>query len=170
MAKYIEIIGCRQGVKGLRASSHEPSWPGWHCYREEFHLGFIWEISARFPRWEKAKDPGDEIWHQIQETKQTWRNTKNLTFMPITASETPKAVSLQLNKMLMMWKIARIHPAFIPVTGMKCSYGKISSPLTHILGTEPAPPLIWTNWKFHKAFRGKARSQIPGSCEEDLSQ
>ena len=48
----------------------------------------------------------------------------------------------------MMWKIqqamqddairtARIHPAFISVTGLKCSYGKISSPLTEISGTEP---------------------------------
>ena len=29
-------------------------------------------------------------------------------------------------------------PPFIPVTGMKFSYGKISSPLTEISGTEPA--------------------------------
>ena len=53
----------------------------------------------------------------------------------------------------MMWKIqqsmqddaiwtATIHPAFIPVTGLKCSHGKISSPLTEISGTEPARPLI----------------------------
>ena len=43
----------------------------------------------------------------------------------------------------MMWKIqqsmqddaiwtATIHPAFIPVTRLKCSHGKISSPLTEI--------------------------------------
>ena len=44
---------------GLRASSYEPGWPGWLGYRDEFCLGFIWEISARFPRWEKVKDPGD---------------------------------------------------------------------------------------------------------------
>ena len=43
----------------------------------------------------------------------------------------------------------RIHPAFILVTGLKCSYGKIFSPLTEIpvgkteiSGTEPARPLI----------------------------
>ena len=60
----------------------------------------------------------------------------------------------------MMWKIqqsmqddaiwtATIHPAFIPVTGPKCSHGKISSPLTEISvgkteksGTVPARPLI----------------------------
>ena len=60
-------------------------------------------------------------------------------------------------------------PPFIPVTGMKCSYGKISSPLTEISvgkteisGTEPARPLIWTHRKFYKGFRGKARSRKPG--------
>ena len=43
----------------------------------------------------------------------------------------------------------RIHLAFIPVTGLKCSYGNIFSPLTEIpvgkteiSGTEPAHPLI----------------------------
>ena len=56
---------------------------------------------------------------------------------------TLKAASLLLNGMLMMMIIqramqdnairtARIHPAFIPVTGLKCSsYGKISSPLNY---------------------------------------
>ena len=53
----------------------------------------------------------------------------------------------------MMWKTqqaiqddfirdARIHPAFILVTELKCSYGKIFSPLTEIPGTEPARPLM----------------------------
>ena len=57
--------------------------------------------------------------------QQTWRNTKIITFAPIIASATLKAVSLQLNGMLMMWKIqqamqddairtARIHPAVHP--------------------------------------------------------
>lgn len=52
-------------------------------------------------------------------------NTNILTFGPILASVTLKAVSLQLNGMLMMWKIqqamqddairtARIHPAVHP--------------------------------------------------------
>ena len=53
-------------------------------------------------------------------------------------------------------------PPFIPVTGMKCSYGKISSPLTEISGTEPARPLIWIHPKFNKGFRGEARSRKPG--------
>ena len=85
---------------------------------------------------------------------------KIITFTPIIALATLIAVSQQLNGMLMMWKIQqamqddaefirRIHPAFIPVTGLKCSYGKIFSPLTEIpvgkteiSGTEPARPLI----------------------------
>ena len=58
----------------LRASSYEPGWPGWPAYRDEFRLGFIWENSARFPRWEKAEDPGDEFWREIRKTKQRWRN------------------------------------------------------------------------------------------------
>ena len=60
-------------------------------------------------------------------------------------------------------------PPFILVTGMKCSYGKISSPLTEISvgkteisGTEQARPLIWTHRKFYKGFRGEARSRKPG--------
>ena len=70
-------------------SSHQPGWPDWPAYLNEFCLGFIWEISARFPRQGKAKDPGDESWCQIRETKQT-------TFAPIIASATLTAVSLQL--------------------------------------------------------------------------
>ena len=65
------------------------------------------------------------VWRQILETKQTWRNTTILTFGPILASLTLKAVSLPLNGMLMMWKLqqamqddairtARIHPAVHP--------------------------------------------------------
>ena len=58
----------------------------------------------------------------------------------------------------MMWKIqqsmqddaiwtATIHPAFIPVTGLKCSHGKISSPLTEISvgktgSREPCQPAL----------------------------
>ena len=110
---------------------------------------------------------------------------KILTFRPILASATLKAVSLQLNGMLMMWKIqeakktmpsglSEFIPPFIPLTGMKCSYGKISSLLTEISGTKPARPLIWTHQNFYKGFRGEARSRKqgqpgqPGSCEKAL--
>ena len=90
-------------------------------------------------RWENVKDPGDEFWCQIRETKQTWRNTKILTFGPILASVTLKAVSLQLNGMLMMWKTqqamqddniqtARIHPAFHPGNRDEVSIGQNFQP------------------------------------------
>ena len=57
--------------------------------------------------------------------------------------------ALQLNGMLMMRKILQamqddairattIHPTFIMVTGLKFSYGKISSPLTEIPGWKNA--------------------------------
>ena len=59
-------------------------------------------------------------------------------------------------------------PLFIPLTGMKCSYSKTSSPLTKISGTEPVHLLIWTNWKVYKGFRGEARSWKPCSYEEAL--
>ena len=62
-------------------------------------------------------------------------------------------------------------PEFIPLTGLKCSCGKISSPLTEIpfgktdiSGTEPARPLIWTHLKFYKGVRVKARSRTPGGA------
>ena len=104
---------------------------------------------------------------------------KNFTFTPMISSATLKAVSLQLNGMLMMWKIqqamkddgiwtARIHPAFFPVTGLKCSYGKISSPLTEISGTEPARPLM--NTSKIKGFRGNARSRKPGQPGQSDSE
>ena len=38
-------------------------------------------------------------------------------------------------------RTATIHPVFTPVTRLKYSYGKISSWLTEISGTEPARPL-----------------------------
>ena len=92
-----------------------------------------------------------------------WRNTKILTFGPILASLTLKAVSLQLNGMLMMWKIqqamqddairtARIHPAIhtgnrdevLIWRNFQPAYlvTKISVGETKISGTEPARALI----------------------------
>ena len=82
--------------------------------------------------------------------KAKYAKHKILTFAPIIASVTLEAISLQINGMLRMSKIqqtmqddviqtARIHPA----AGLNCSYGKISSLLTKISGTEPARPLPW---------------------------
>ena len=73
----------------------------------------------------KGQRSWDEFWRQNRQTKRTWRNTKILTFALIIASATLKAVSLQLNGMLMIWKIqqamqddvmgaARIHPVVHP--------------------------------------------------------
>ena len=72
---------CRRTIKyvAFRASSYEPGWPGWLGYRDEFCLGFVWEILDRFPRWEKVKDPGDEFWCQIQEQSKHGE-TQNFNF------------------------------------------------------------------------------------------
>ena len=123
------------------------------------------------------------------------RETKILTFWPIKASLTLKTVSLQLNGILMMWKIqqamqddairtARIHPG--NVTGMKCSYGEISNPLTRLprsrleklRSREPSQPALsyehienftkggayrfLTVWTPDKGLTGKARSRKAG--------
>ena len=91
---------------------------------------------------------------------------KVISFGPaIITLATLVAVSLMSNGMLVMWKIQqakqddaefirKINPAFLPVTGLKCSYGKISSPLseipvgkTEISGTEFARPQ--NTWKIN---------------------
>ena len=79
----------------------------------------------------------------------------------------------------MMWKIQQtmqdiadfirtIHPAFIPVTGLKCSYGKFSarlprSRLEKPRSREPSQPTLSYEHieNFYKGFRGKARSRKP---------
>ena len=114
------------------ASSHKPAWPaGWPGYRDQFRLtGFIWKISARFPRREKTKHPGEESWLEIRETKPNMAKQKIITFVPFIALATVIAVLLQLNGMFIIWKIqqakqdnairgSRIHPAFILVTRLK---------------------------------------------------
>ena len=128
---------------------------------------------AWFPRWEKVKDPGDKFWCQIRETKQTWRNTKILTFGHIIAWVTFKAVSLQLNRMLMMRKIvqemqdnaiqtARIHPAVHLGNRDEVLIWQNFQPAYRELWNRASPPLIWTHRKFYKVFRGMARTRKPG--------
>ena len=71
-------------------------------------------------------------------------------------------------------RAARVYPSFIPVTGLKCSYGEISSPLTEDLGwknpdlgNRATPPShIKISSKILHSNSGKARK--PGSCEEAL--
>ena len=85
--------------------------------------------------------------------------TQSYKFRPIITLATLVAVSLMSNGMLMMWKIQqgkqddakfirKINPAFLPVTGLKCSYGKISSPLSEI--REPSLLALLTHGKFTK--------------------
>ena len=113
---------------------------------DEFRLGFIWEISARFPRWGKAKDSGDEYWCQIRETKQTWRNTQILTFGPIIASVTLKSALLQLN--------GKIHQA---------------------MQDEFIPPFIWQNfqpdeWNFQNLWKRVSVNQLDLSAKNQLNE
>ena len=86
----------------LRASSHEPNWPGWPGYRDAVlpwvHLR---TVSSR-----GAKDPGKEFWGQIREKKQTWRNTKILTLV-IIASATLKAVLYYCTQMRCLWCLCK---------------------------------------------------------------
>ena len=116
---------------------------------------------AWFPRWEKVKDPGDKFWCQIRETKQTWRNTKILTFGHIIAWVTFKAVSLHLNGILMMRKIvqemqdnaiqtARIHPAVHLGNRDEVFIWQNFQPAYRELWNRASPPLIWTHRKFYK--------------------
>ena len=137
-----------------------------------FHLGFIWEISARFPRWEGRR----RVVARNSGNKANMVKHKVITLAPAIALETLKAVSLLSNRMLMMKKIQQqsktMQNSFeelIPVTGLNCWNGRISSPLakipagkTEISATEPARPLIWTHPRFYKGFRGKVRSRKPG--------
>ena len=88
----------------------------------------------------------DELWRTIRGTQPTWRNTKMLTFGPILPSVTLKAVSLQLNGMLMMWKIQRAMQDDA-IWAAKKFFGKSFSPLTEIAvgkteisGTRASPP------------------------------
>ena len=128
-------------------------------YRDQFRLGFKWEISARFTSWEKAEDTGDEFWREIRETKQTWRKHKVENFAPIDHYSFDNyngwAVSLELNGMLMMWKIQhvkqddtefirKIHSTFIPVTGLKCPYGNIFQPAYRDPGWKTEISGTWT--------------------------
>ena len=103
----------------FRASSYEPGWPGWIL---------PWVHMRNFsPVSEMRK--GQRSWGRVLAPnlgkKANIAKHKILTFGPILASVTLKAVSLQLNGMLMMWKIqqamqddairtARNHPAVHP--------------------------------------------------------
>ena len=99
--------------------------------------------------------------------------------------------------MLMLWKrqqlnqdnaighalLRRIHPPFIPVTRLKCSYGKIFQPAyqdpgckNRDPGNRASPPSHMNTSKIlHRIQSGNARSWKPGqpgqgsSCDEALT-
>ena len=91
---------------------------------EKFQPGFRDEKRPKTSCGAKFEKQANTVKHKI------------ITLTPVIDLATLIAISLQLNGMLMMWKIQqamqddaefirRIHPAFIPVSGLKCSYGKI---------------------------------------------
>ena len=57
------------------------------------------------PGFRDGKRQSEDFWREMRERKRTWRNTKIITFVSVIALATIIAVSLQLNGMLMMWKI-----------------------------------------------------------------
>ena len=107
-----------------------------------------------------------------------------IAFAPFMALATLLAVPLQLNWLLIMWKIHQakqndaIRAALLcdetallrlrPINacaiaknssrqmGWSVHMAKFSSPLT-----DPGRSLIWTHRKFYKGFRGKGRSRKP---------
>ena len=106
-----------------------------------FALGSYEKISARFPRWAE----GQWFWGRVlaqRDKNANMRNTKIITFAPIIAFATLKAVSLQLIAMLMMRKIQQANArrchlgqnssCFHPGNRAEESYGKIPRPLPEI--------------------------------------
>ena len=98
---------------------------------------------------------------------------KILTFGPILPSVTLTAVSLQLNGMLMMWKIqqamqddairtARIHPAVHPGNRDDVFIWQNFQPAYRDLGNRASPPSHRNTSKLYKGFRGEVRSRKPG--------
>ena len=129
--------------------------------------------------------PTIEFWRQMRETKQTWRNTKILPIAPIIASATCITI--------VKWdaydventagNARRCHPhrqnssSFHPgIPGLKCSYGKISTPLIPGFAWEPSQPTLsyerietFTKDLEVRQYLGKQRPPSqPGSCEEAL--
>ena len=150
-----------------RACSHEPGWPAWSAYRDQFHLlGLCGKFQPGFRDEKRPKTSCGEKF----EKQNNHGETQSYNFRPIITLATLIVVMWCLwygkdnrrSKMMQNSMIRKINPAFLPVTEMKCSYGKIFSLLTEIpvrktkiSGTEPARPLIRTHRKFYKRFRCK---------------
>ena len=144
---------------------------------------FTW---ARLPSWispglrdeKRPKILGTSSGAKFEKQSKHGEIQKKLTFRPIIASVTLKAVSLLLNGMLMMWKIrqamqdddirtTRIHPVVHPGNRDDVFIWHISSLFTDISGAESVRPLIWRHRKFYKGF-SNARFRKPGSYEKAL--
>ena len=105
-----------------------------------FSLGSYEKVQPCFRDELKANDPGDEFWHQGTK-KADMRNTKIITFAPIIAFATLKAVSLQLIAMLMIRKIQQAN-------ARRCHLGQNSScfnpgitPFAGVHQMEPPSPI-----------------------------
>ena len=59
-------------------SLYEYPWGKMRDYSQS-SLGLIWEISARFPRWEKARDPREAFWTLAPNS----RNKENIVGKPV---------------------------------------------------------------------------------------
>ena len=70
--------------------------------RRNFTLGSYEKFQLGFRDEKRQKILGTRSGTKYEKQSKHGETQKNLTFMPIIASATPKAVSLQLNKMLMM--------------------------------------------------------------------
>ena len=110
------FMGCASSNDAKRCHqwiSKEESGPIWllreslfslgPLHMSPFHRGFICEISAWFPRWEGRR----RVVVRNSGNKANMVKHKVITFAPVTALETLKAVSLLSNGMLMMKKIQR---------------------------------------------------------------
>ena len=66
----VHFFSTCQAIKGL-------------FYRDQFRLGFKWEISVRFPRWEQAKYPRDDFWREMRKSKHVEAQKSVITFAPV---------------------------------------------------------------------------------------
>ena len=141
----------------------------------------IWKISARLP--------GSEVLTRsfcVKFNDQAWRElVKNFSFFVTSTNlKTLMSLPLLLKEIILNQKIQKrsrnnqelsvlsrkcvivFEFFFIPVTGMKCSYGKTFFPVTEISVVETeisvtglARLLIWTHRIFYKGNRSQAKSR-----------
>ena len=115
-----------------------------------FVLGSYEKFQADFRDEKRSKILGTSSGAKFR-NKANMAKHKILTFGPILASVTLKAVSLQLNGMLMMWKIqealqddairtARIHPAVHPGNRDEVFIWQNFQPAYRDLGKRASPP------------------------------